>query len=452
MNGVFGLIKKFIVIVLLNTLCTTNGFAANWVKLQDNKHAVLMLDKQSISESGKFQKAWVKVDYKALQQNLEYAEKRYDRAKMLWYFNCKEQKSATAQVYQLLNEEQVYSAALDVKRARFLEPVPETEIDIAMQYVCKQYIAKQTMLEKKEKAKAKTASLPEPTTEQSDKKEAAPVKKTESQSSDQNKKANTKKQAADKPDKPVEEKHEEKQNADKHDEKHSKDADDDKDIKWGYQAKEGPEFWSELSPHYSLCQSGQNQSPIDIKEAITATPKKLKVFQRFPINEFYNNHGVLEASFKRGNMVVIDKVMYQMKSVQFHAPSEHSIDGQSYPMEAQFLLREAKGRLAMMAVMFEEGASNPALSKLWKQMPKSNSKKRKLKSKVSASELLPIQKRYYRFSGSLTMPPCTEGVIWLVMKSPMSASDKQLKKLKKTIKHDNNRPLQPLNGRMVIEQ
>lgn len=408
-----------------------------------------MLDKQSISESGKFQKAWVKLDYKALQQNLEYAEKQYNRAKMLWYFNCKEQKSATAQVYQLLNEEQVYSAALDVKRARFLEPVPETEIDIAMHYVCKQQNAKHAMLANKAKPVITPITNTKP-----DKADSQPAETAKEASSSQptDKKAKAKAdidKSVKKSDKQVEEKHDGKKKSDKSDEKN---AEGEEAVHWGYQAKEGPEYWGELSPAYSLCQSGHNQSPIDISQVISTTPKKLKIFQRFPINEFFNNHGVLEASFKRGNMVVLDKVMYQMKSVQFHAPSEHSIDGQSFPLEAQFLLREAKGRLAMMAVMFEEGASNPALSKLWKQMPKSNGKKRKLKAKVSAGELLPLKKGYYRFTGSLTTPPCTEGVIWLVMKSPMTASGKQIKKLEKAITYDNNRPLQALNGRIVIEQ
>lgn len=129
--------KKFITVVLLNLILVSNSYAASWTKLQDNKHAKLMLDKQSIAESGKFQKAWVKIRYKAMQTNLQYPEKNYNNAKLLWYFHCAEKKSATAQVYQLLNDDQVYSAAIDVKRARFLEPVPETEIDIAMRYVCK---------------------------------------------------------------------------------------------------------------------------------------------------------------------------------------------------------------------------------------------------------------------------------------------------------------------------
>jgi len=126
------LMKKIFTVVLLNLIIMSNSYAASWTQLQDNKHAKLMLDKQSIAESGKFQKAWVKIRYKALQSNIQYPEKSYNNAKLLWYFNCAEKKSATAQVYQLLNDEQVYSAAIEVKRARFLEPVPETEIDLIL--------------------------------------------------------------------------------------------------------------------------------------------------------------------------------------------------------------------------------------------------------------------------------------------------------------------------------
>lgn len=431
-------------IVLINVFFLADSFAADWVKLQDNKHATLMLDKQSISTSGKFQKSWVKVDYKALQQSLEYPEKQYNRAKMLWYYNCQEQKSATAQVYQLLDDEQVYSAALDIKRARFMEPVPETEIDIAMQYVCKHQLAKEAKMAKQAKAIAKAEAAPEPKAK--DKQKEEPVKKDEKAAADkdENTGEKDKKVTETEVEKPSKESHKEDKKSEKNQEETA--------VEWGYKDKKGPQSWGELSPEFALCQSGHNQSPINIEQVIAATPKPLKVFKRFQVNEFHNNNGVLEADFKRGNMVVIDKVMYHMKAVQFHAPSEHSIDGKSFPMEAQFLLKEAKGKLAVLAVMFEEGPDNPALSKLWKQMPKSSGKKRKIKSKVSPDELLPRSKAYYRFSGSLTTPPCTEGVIWLVMKDAMTISKKQITKLSKTIKHDNNRPLQPLNGRIVIEQ
>ncbi len=101
--------KKTVAILLCNVLMVSMSYAASWTKLQDNKHARLMLDKESIVESGKFQKTWVNIQYKDIQTNLQYPEKQYNNAKLLWYFNCAEQKSATAQVYQLLNEDLVFS-------------------------------------------------------------------------------------------------------------------------------------------------------------------------------------------------------------------------------------------------------------------------------------------------------------------------------------------------------
>jgi len=126
--------------------------------------------------------------------------------------------------------------------------------------------------------------------------------------------------------------------------------------------------------------------------------------------------------------------------------------GQSFPLEAHFLHVDPKGNLAMLAVMYEEGPENKAIAKLWKQLPKSKLKKAKpLNAKVLAGQLIPRQKQYYRFSGSLTEPPCSEGVVWIVMKSTMTASKSQIDAFKKVMRHDNNRPIQPLNGRIIIE-
>jgi carbonic anhydrase len=149
--------------------------------------------------------------------------------------------------------------------------------------------------------------------------------------------------------------------------------------------------------------------------------------------------------------MVVDTVMYEMKHVEFHTPSENTIKGKSFPLEAHFLHTDAKGNTAILAVMFEEGTENKALAKLWQQMPKTKVQPKKLNSKVLASDLTPRDKTYYRYNGSLTAPPCTEGVIWIVMKSPMTASKSQINAFKKVVKHNNNRPLQPLNGRIVLE-
>jgi carbonic anhydrase len=461
------LMRRAVIALLLGVVYVSNAYAAQWTKLQENKHAKLMLDKQSIVESGKYQKAWVQIDYKTLQTNLEYPEKSYNNAKLLWYFNCAEQKSATAQVYQLLNEEQIYSAAIDVKRARFLEPVPETEADIAMRYVCKHKANEAALEEKKARAAESAKNQPVSTPEQAAKPTApavvaetpaTPVVEVDKKEEvEKTPKKSDEKTDAKKAVKEVDEA--------EHDDEHEADVDDsdgsddkEKSVKkkrriahWKYVGSRGPEFWGELSPDYASCQTGRNQSPINIDKTISTTPKPLKTFQRFPAVDIVNNGHTIQANFKPGNIMVVDGVLYQMKQVHFHAPSENQVMGKSYPLEAHFVHADPNGNLAVLAVMYEESDENKALTKLWAQMPKRKGKPTKLSSNVLAGELIPREKVYYRFSGSLTTPPCSEGVVWVVMKTPMTASKHQIEAFKEVMKHDNNRPVQPLNGRMVIE-
>jgi len=416
--------RRVIGVLLLSIVCMSPAYAAQWTKLQDNKHARLMLDKQSMAESGKYQKAWVKIDYKTLQTNLQYAEKHYNNAKLLWYFNCEEQKSATAQVYQLLDEELVFSAAIDIKRARFLEPVPETEADIAMHYVCGKKAREVAAIERKERA-AEAAKNKPPVIEQEKPKKVAPPPPPEKEPKPEAVVDKSKKE-----DKKTEEKGDDVEESDAH-ETDDKKAGDKKskkkqvkrkrrNVPWKYAGSKGPEFWGDLSDAYATCSTGRNQSPINIDKTISTTPKPLKTFQRFPVVDVVNNGHTVQANFKPGNIMVVDGVLYQMKQVHFHAPSENQIMGKSYPLEAHFVHADPSGNLAVLAVMFDEGHETR-------------------------------KKTYYRFSGSLTTPPCSEGVVWIVMKTPMTASKKQIDAFKKVMKHDNNRPVQPLNGRMVIE-
>lgn len=475
--------KRIFIALIVNFLIVTVSYAASWKALQDNKHADLVLDQQSITESGKYQKAWVKLNYKEMQTNIQYPEKRYNNAKMLWYFDCAVQKSATAQVYQLLNDELVYSAAIDIKRARFIEPVPETEIDIAMQYVCQRKAYQEEAKAKAAEAKQKhenalenesqtkvTGDQAKETTNSAEKpveiaKEAKPEpsdKEDNSKATDEAHDESKKVDAASEKDKLDDEKHAEKidkkDNKKEHDEhvesdkkKTSDSSKKKKNIRWGYKGKIDPEHWGDLSPDYISCKVGSNQSPIDIDKTIVTLQKPLKTFQRFPAFEVSNNGQSVEVSFKPGNIMVIDSVMYQMDNVTFHGPSEHLVKGKSYSFEAHFLHTDPKGNMAVLAVMFDEGPENKAITKLLENAPRAKAKPKKITTKVLASELIPREKSYYRYSGSLTVPPCSEGVVWIVMKSTMTASASQINAYKKLLGHDNNRPQQPLNGRMVIE-
>jgi len=148
---------------------------------------------------------------------------------------------------------------------------------------------------------------------------------------------------------------------------------------------------------------------------------------------------------------VLDNSAYQMKQVHFHAPSENKIYGKSYPLEAHFVHADAKGNLTVIGVMFKEGGANVGLEKLWTQMPSMVSDAVVLKVRVIPSELMPVNRSYYRFSGSLTTPPCSEGIRWILLKTPITASKEQLEAIEKALRHHNNRPVQALNGRVVLE-
>ncbi|MFM9836054.1 MAG: carbonic anhydrase [Methylophilaceae bacterium] len=434
--------NKIIMIALLFFALVTNSYAANWVKLQEDKDSKLMLDKQSVLEVDKLKRAWVKIVYKKPQVNVEVAEKTYNLSKLLWFFDCKSQKSATSQVFQLSDDELIYSAAVDSSAAKFIEPVPETEIDVAMRYVCeinkpealepekkeaaplKKEVAKDEKVVEKpaEKPIAKSSAKPEVKPEM----DKAKVVSTLVSNAEKSMKLNIKPIVIPKPNV-----------ANK--------------AHWGYEGDEGPENWAKLSPDYSICATGSNQSPINIDKTIDAELKPLKVFQRFPASDIVNNGHTVQVNFKPGNILALDGVLYQMKQVHFHAPSENTIHGKSFPLEAHFVHVDVKGKLAVLAVMFEEGKANEALGRLWQQIPANEGAPVILKSRVLPSDMVSQTKEYFRFGGSLTTPPCSEGVSWVLLKTPMTASAAQIEAIKKVFGHQNNRPVQELNSRLVVE-
>lgn len=420
---------KLITFLLLFICTIGNSHAATWVKLRDSNNSRLMLDKQSILEKDQLKRAWIKLDYKTPQKNLQPSEKEFNASKLLWYFDCPAQKSATAQVFQYLNDELVYSAAIDIKSAEFIEPVPETDVDIAMRHVCTKEKPVTTT-----KTRAPTAKPTEPV------KEAAPTAKTDQATA----KPEAQAKPAINPENPAAKNILDKTQLQK--------KEMGRKSHWAYEGKEGPENWGKLSPEFSACDVGRNQSPINITSATHASLKPLRAIQRYAAKDIINDGYTIQTNFKEGNMLILDSSAFLMKQLSFHAPSEHLIEGKSYPLEAQFLHADSKGNLAIIAVMFKEGKANPAIESLWEQTPHEAGNPNTLKSRVLASELMPINRSYYRFSGSLTAPPCSEGVRWIVMKTPITASKEQISTFEKIMKHHNNRPVQALNGRVVVEQ
>jgi len=218
---------------------------------------------------------------------------------------------------------------------------------------------------------------------------------------------------------------------------------------WSYSGEEAPEHWAELTPEFSAC-NGKNQSPLDLNAFIRAALAPLKFAYKPGGDVIVNNGHTIQVNYGTGSGVVVDGHEFGLKQFHFHAPSENRIKGRSYAMEAHLVHADLAGDLAVVAVMFNEGPENKGLAELWRSMPDSE-QQRALSAPFDAARLLPVKRDYYRYSGSLTTPPCTEGVRWLVLKTPVSASKEQVATFSKVMHHPNNRPVQPVNGRTVLE-
>jgi carbonic anhydrase len=217
---------------------------------------------------------------------------------------------------------------------------------------------------------------------------------------------------------------------------------------WGYQGDIGPEAWTKLKPEFASC-AGKNQSPINVTGTIDAQLQPVGFNYKAGGTEVVNNGHTIQVNYEPGNGISMDGTPFELKQFHFHSPSENQVNGKSFPLEAHLVHADKDGNLAVVAVMFDLGAANPAVGAAWGQMPKAEGNAA-LPAKVSASSLLPAERDYYRYNGSLTTPPCTEGVRWVVMKRPMTISKEQLEAFKTTLGFDNNRPLQPVNARPVL--
>ncbi|MGR1225487.1 carbonic anhydrase [Aeromonas veronii] len=219
---------------------------------------------------------------------------------------------------------------------------------------------------------------------------------------------------------------------------------------WAYQGDVGPEHWAKLTPEFGQC-SGSNQSPINLSGLVEAKLAPLALHYQAGGKTVVNNGHTVQVGYAPGSTLQLDGTRFELKQFHFHAPSENLIEGKSYPLEGHLVHVSDKGEIAVVAVMFKAGKANPALAAAWGELPTKVGEIHPLKVPLSAEQLLPKSRDYYRFSGSLTTPPCTEGVRWLVMKQPVEVSQAQIDAFKAVIHHPNNRPVQPLNGRVVLQ-
>lgn len=221
-------------------------------------------------------------------------------------------------------------------------------------------------------------------------------------------------------------------------------------VHWEYSGEAGPAKWASLTPEYGQC-AGSNQSPVNLSGLVKAELAPLQFHYLAGGRSVTNNGHTVQVDYAPGSTLELDGMYFKLTQFHFHAPSENLIEGHSYPLEGHLVHANDQGELAVVAVMFEPGKANGALSQVWQSLPAKAGEQRQLKEAVSAEQLLPAKRDYYRFSGSLTTPPCSEGVRWLVMKEPVQVSQAQIDAFKAVMHHPNNRPVQPLHGRLVLQ-
>lgn len=220
---------------------------------------------------------------------------------------------------------------------------------------------------------------------------------------------------------------------------------------WSYSGENGPNSWGRLDSTFAICSLGRGQSPIDIKDARKSNLPELRFdYKSVPLNIIDTGHSV-QVNYAPGSTLNVGNDTYVLKQFHFHHPSEERVNGRSYDMVVHLVHTDAEGRLGVVAVFLQKGDANSAIDLVWRNIPKEKEKAVAVPGiTLNAKDLLPANHGYYTFSGSLTTPPCSEGVTWFVMKDPVTVSEAQVKSFA-ALYPFNVRPIQPANGRQILE-
>jgi len=218
---------------------------------------------------------------------------------------------------------------------------------------------------------------------------------------------------------------------------------------WSYGGADGPAHWGDLKPEYAACKVGKEQSPIDIINPMQAPLAVIRIdYKNVPLKIVNNGH-TIQVNYAPGSFITVGDHRYQLVQFHFHRPSEERINGNSYEMVIHLVHADSDGKLAVIAVLLQKGKANSALQEIWARMPKTEGKEQEIPGvQINAFALLPHDITYYTYAGSLTTPPCSEGVTWFVMKTPADISPEQIDAFAK-LYPDNARPVQPIGTRLV---
>jgi len=226
---------------------------------------------------------------------------------------------------------------------------------------------------------------------------------------------------------------------------------------WSYTGNCGPQFWHTLNPKYSIAKEGKQQSPINLENAKESEGVDIHYsYEASPISIINNGH-TIQVNYAAGSILTAAGVEYELKQFHFHLPSEHTIEGNHTAMECHLVHQNNETKkLAVLGVFIELGAHNDVIDDVWNNLPPKMKRGKghgepeivNIPKNINVSDLLPADKTLYRYSGSLTTPPCSEGVYWLLLKEPIQFDKQQIRTFKKIFRH-NNRPTQEINERNI---
>lgn len=235
-------------------------------------------------------------------------------------------------------------------------------------------------------------------------------------------------------------------------EKHSNKKANHDPAHWSYEGETGPSNWGSMKSEFGLCSNGKQQSPVNINEAYAQELEPLQFQYKESKTNIQNNGHTIQLNYDAGSYLTVGADRYQLLQFHFHTPSEEAIGGQRYPMVAHLVHKNDAGQLAVVALLINQGSSdNEIVKTFWDKMPTNHNETRGYDQlKYNVSDLLPSNRSYWTLMGSLTTPPCSEGVRWLILKNPLNISAKQIARFKKEFPM-NARPIQSLQQRAILD-
>lgn len=219
---------------------------------------------------------------------------------------------------------------------------------------------------------------------------------------------------------------------------------------WSYEGEYGPSHWATLSESYAACGHGHRQSPIDIRDGIRVNLDPIGFHYQDSVFTVVDTGHTIQVNPAAGNYIEVLGQRYDLVEFHFHQPSEEHINGQTYAMDVQLVHRDAQGHTAVVALLVQRGTAQPVVQQVWDNLPLERNNEVRAAKTLNPGTLLPSDTAYYTYMGSLTTPPCSEEVLWLVLKQPISLSDYQLSVFNRLYPM-NARALQPTEGRLIKE-